>query len=259
MSTDIITAGQASSAADGRDRSQEKRRYYAVAGGPVPGIYKHWADVEPLIKGSIVKHKKFGTKSEARAYLMQNKDVIERSRIQREASATAMAQQPRHLARSETSHSSPRATLPSQISRTLISGKEYIATASMNHQTGRRSKSPRFTSEPGSTTLIEPMHPRSSPPSYSQLPDVREAIMMPEVIRPPELVVDPDPILSSEQQRVVDLILAGNNVFYTGSAGCGKSTVLKAFVKKLQSRNQKVRIVAPTNLAALNVNGQTTW
>ncbi|CBX94541.1 hypothetical protein LEMA_P120320.1 [Plenodomus lingam JN3] len=65
--------------------------------------------------------------------------------------------------------------------------------------------------------------------------------------------------LSPEQQQVVDLILQGHNVFYTGSAGCGKSTILKAFVKKMEVQHKRVKIVAPTNLAALNVNGQTTW
>jgi ATP-dependent DNA helicase PIF1 len=57
----------------------------------------------------------------------------------------------------------------------------------------------------------------------------------------------------------VDLILQGHNVFYTGSAGCGKSTILKSFVKQLTDRNRRVKIIAPTNLAALNVGGQTTW
>lgn len=72
-------------------------------------------------------------------------------------------------------------------------------------------------------------------------------------------IVDPDPVLKPEQQKVVDLILQGHNVFYTGSAGCGKSTILKAFVKQLQLDGKRVKIVAPTNLAALNVGGVTTW
>ena len=53
--------------------------------------------------------------------------------------------------------------------------------------------------------------------------------------------------------------MTGVNVFYTGSAGCGKSTVLKAFVKRLRDQGKKVDIVAPTGKAALNVNGITTW
>lgn len=40
---------------------------------------------------------------------------------------------------------------------------------------------------------------------------------------------------------------------------CGKSTVLRAFVKKLKAMGKKVRIVAPTGRAALNVGGTTTW
>ena len=71
--------------------------------------------------------------------------------------------------------------------------------------------------------------------------------------------IDDGPQLVPEQQHVVDLIMQGHNVFYTGSAGCGKSTILKAFVKRLQQQGKRVKIVAPTNLAALNIGGQTTW
>jgi predicted AAA+ superfamily ATPase len=72
-------------------------------------------------------------------------------------------------------------------------------------------------------------------------------------------VVEVVPPLSDEQQRVVDLIMEGKNVFYTGSAGCGKSTILKAFVKQLKAQGLKVDICATTNLAALAINGTTLW
>lgn len=68
-----------------------------------------------------------------------------------------------------------------------------------------------------------------------------------------------EPALCSEQEDLVRLIESGRNVFYTGSAGCGKSTVLKAFVRRLKSQGKEVRIVAPTGRAALNVGGATTW
>ncbi|ETS84750.1 hypothetical protein PFICI_02775 [Pestalotiopsis fici W106-1] len=71
--------------------------------------------------------------------------------------------------------------------------------------------------------------------------------------------VSEDPPLCPEQAELVDLICSGRNVFYTGSAGCGKSTVLKAFTKKLRAMGKKVRILAPTGRAALQVNGQTFW
>lgn len=68
-----------------------------------------------------------------------------------------------------------------------------------------------------------------------------------------------EPALCAEQQQLVDVIMSGKNVFYTGSAGCGKSTVLKAFTRRLRSMGKRVKIVAPTGRAALQVNGSTTW
>ncbi|GKU10159.1 unnamed protein product, partial [Fusarium langsethiae] len=68
-----------------------------------------------------------------------------------------------------------------------------------------------------------------------------------------------EPALCKEQQDLVNLIMGGRNVFYTGSAGSGKSTVLKAIVKKLRDMGRLVHIVAPTGRAALQVDGMSTW
>ncbi|KAK5997694.1 ATP-dependent DNA helicase PIF1-like protein [Cladobotryum mycophilum] len=65
--------------------------------------------------------------------------------------------------------------------------------------------------------------------------------------------------LSAEQEELIELILTGRNVFYTGAAGTGKSTVLRAAVNRLRRRGQRVEVVAPTGRAALAVNGITTW
>ncbi|KAF5573263.1 atp-dependent dna helicase pif1 [Fusarium pseudoanthophilum] len=75
----------------------------------------------------------------------------------------------------------------------------------------------------------------------------------------PEVDPEPEPTLCKEQQDLLDLIMSGRNVFFTGSAGCGKSTVLKAAVKKLRAQGKVVHITAPTGRAALGVNGVTTW
>jgi ATP-dependent DNA helicase PIF1 len=67
------------------------------------------------------------------------------------------------------------------------------------------------------------------------------------------------PKLCEEQQNVVDLILGGRNVFFTGSAGCGKSTVLEAVVKELKAKHKRVNVIAPTGRSALQVHGMSTW
>ena len=72
-----------------------------------------------------------------------------------------------------------------------------------------------------------------------------------------EKPVEPD--LTAEQQALVDVILSGKNVFYTGSAGTGKSTVLKAFKTSLEKQRKIVDIIAPTGIAALQVGGVTSY
>lgn len=66
-----------------------------------------------------------------------------------------------------------------------------------------------------------------------------------------------DPQLCGEQVRVMELVRSGANVFYTGGAGTGKSTVLRAVVKELQARHRRVHVVTPTGISALNVGGST--
>ena len=61
--------------------------------------------------------------------------------------------------------------------------------------------------------------------------------------------------LNEDYQYVLDLIeLKGQNVFVTGRAGTGKSTLLK-LIRDTSKKN--VIVLAPTGIAALNVGGQT--
>ncbi|KAK8019359.1 hypothetical protein PG990_004497 [Apiospora arundinis] len=109
--------------------------------------------------------------------------------------------------------------------------------------------------EPTPLVATEPVFSHEQPPPpicTQQAPHHGESLPSP----PPATV---EPNLCPEQAALVDLICSGRNVFYTGSAGCGKSTVLKAFTKRLRDMGKKVHVVAPTGRAALQVNGSTTW
>lgn len=70
-----------------------------------------------------------------------------------------------------------------------------------------------------------------------------------------------DPILSAQQQDIVDRVLAGENIFFTGSAGTGKSVVLRAIIRALEKptgwRRKKFAVTASTGIAALNIGGRT--
>jgi predicted NACHT family NTPase len=75
---------------------------------------------------------------------------------------------------------------------------------------------------------------------------------------------DPDMLLSSlsvEQQRAAQRALSGQNLFITGSAGTGKSFLLKYIVQEAKKQHSgqpdSVVVTAPTGVAAINVGGAT--
>lgn len=77
----------------------------------------------------------------------------------------------------------------------------------------------------------------------------------------------PKPVeLTAEQNTVVKMAMSGDNIFLTGAAGSGKTVTLLQIIaqlkKKLQDDNPdipKVQVAAPTGLAALPLNGITTY
>jgi len=58
-----------------------------------------------------------------------------------------------------------------------------------------------------------------------------------------------------DQLRSINAMKNGDNVFITGEGGSGKSTVVRHFLK--QRTGMDVAILAPTGIAALNINGMT--
>ncbi|XP_004347698.1 ATP-dependent DNA helicase PIF1 [Capsaspora owczarzaki ATCC 30864] len=66
--------------------------------------------------------------------------------------------------------------------------------------------------------------------------------------------------LSPEQQKVVDVALSGQSLFFTGGAGSGKTRVLNHIVQRLVDRygsNDCVLVAAPTGMAASLIGGVT--
>ena len=60
--------------------------------------------------------------------------------------------------------------------------------------------------------------------------------------------------LNEEQNRALGAMLSGRNVFLTGAAGTGKSTLLREFLARC---DRNCAVLAPTGLAAVNVGGAT--
>jgi hypothetical protein len=67
--------------------------------------------------------------------------------------------------------------------------------------------------------------------------------------------------LSPEQQKVVNMAMRKNNIFLTGAAGCGKTVTLKEILDRFKKKKTggNVQVVAPTGIAALPLEGKTTY
>ncbi|PBP27870.1 DNA repair and recombination protein pif1 [Diplocarpon rosae] len=68
--------------------------------------------------------------------------------------------------------------------------------------------------------------------------------------------------LSGEQQKVLDLVVnQSKSVFFTGSAGTGKSVLMRAIIaelrKKYMREPDRIAVTASTGLAACNIGGVT--
>lgn len=63
--------------------------------------------------------------------------------------------------------------------------------------------------------------------------------------------------LNQKQQIALDNVKLGKNVFITGSAGVGKSMLIKEIRKWCQEEGKEVMVTATTGVAAANVNGMT--
>ncbi|MGL6234634.1 MAG: AAA family ATPase [Segniliparus sp.] len=61
-------------------------------------------------------------------------------------------------------------------------------------------------------------------------------------------------VRTEEFAEALELLRGGRHVFLTGKAGTGKSTLIREF---MSTTDRKVVVVAPTGIAALNVNGYT--
>lgn len=65
---------------------------------------------------------------------------------------------------------------------------------------------------------------------------------------------DSDLVLTEEFQQALEYLNDGQNLFLTGKAGTGKSTLIRNY---LATTSRKALVAAPTGIAALNVNGYT--
>ncbi|KAI0793367.1 PIF1-like helicase-domain-containing protein, partial [Abortiporus biennis] len=112
------------------------------------------------------------------------------------------------------------------------------------------------------TILFDPLPGPAigAPPLFDPLPGpaigappLFDALSGPVVGIPPP----PNVCLSKEQQDVLDMVRSGMNVFFTGSAGTGKSVLLQEIIRHCWGRGRKLAVTASTGIASVNIDGCT--
>lgn len=60
-----------------------------------------------------------------------------------------------------------------------------------------------------------------------------------------------------DQKLALEIMLSGESVLLTGSAGSGKTYILNQFIKSSRAEGKNVSVTATTGLAATHLNGNT--
>ena len=63
--------------------------------------------------------------------------------------------------------------------------------------------------------------------------------------------------MNPEQQHAFDLVIKGENVFISGSAGTGKSYTLERIVDWYKEQNIPIGVTSSTGISAINIKGRT--
>lgn len=65
-------------------------------------------------------------------------------------------------------------------------------------------------------------------------------------------------MLNEEQKKMFDIMTSGNdNIFLSGRAGTGKTTLINEYIKYAMSHKMNVVVCATTGIAAVNIKGVT--
>lgn len=164
---------------------------------------------------------------------------------------------------SDTSFASPevlnfRNPVLSRYSAGLPKSKNDVLFVSSDSETEKENKTPKTRASP-----LKPLLKRSGSSNLFGILDGQPKRVPRRPVTayvPPPQTQTPLVLLSEEQKAIVNYVVnKGESVFFTGSAGTGKSVVLRHLVQELCRKHGHVNVgvTASTGLAACNIGGQT--
>ncbi|KAI7957706.1 hypothetical protein MJO29_005923 [Puccinia striiformis f. sp. tritici] len=208
-----------------------KQKHYAVrVGREGPKIYDNWKETERVTRNyPYAQHKSFTTLELAQKYLDEHdtKTKLNESQILKRV---------RNHHHQTSQQEEEEEEIPSE---NFIKKKQKTDIPSSTEPT----QTPKSTSITSSSFVDKkPILNRRStsvrPIVHSQQPDLDD--------------------LSEDQTKVFKAVIAGGSVFFTGSAGTGKSHLLKKIIHHFRTRTRKeIHVTASTGIAASLIKGTT--
>ncbi|WVQ73833.1 hypothetical protein IAR50_003414 [Cryptococcus sp. DSM 104548] len=199
-------------------------KFYAVRAGRVPGIYETWAECEQQTKAfPACEHQSFKTREEAQAWY------------------EAPRGDPNYtLAELARDALKPGGALPTFVSfndpstgDAAFGGVKRERPVGEGSLDGRKSKSAKLEDKTPIFVVDTDDDEGLEGGSEHSGQDLEEH---PEE----EYQLPGEPVLSPQQSKILDMIMQGENVFFTGSAGTGKSVLLRAIIKMFREKEQQV-------------------
>ncbi|KAF3279212.1 hypothetical protein TWF132_012085 [Orbilia oligospora] len=230
-------------------KQKQKQRFYAVAKGTTTGVFDlPWDQVRLYVDGYPgAVYKAFSTRSEATNWWLETyKDEI------------GAQTEPRvKRARPTTSNKSLFTLEPIRPKKTPRQDEDSrIMNCAVDFASPPPSSDGSFMScleevEP-ELSMVRPSHSAVVPFEHISPPETSD-----EVKSLPHILEEPAIPLTPEQDNILQAVLKGDNVFFTGPAGTGKSLVLAHIKYKLSKDNLVYAVTAPTGIAAVLVQGVT--
>ena len=241
-------------------RKRKRVQFYAVVRGRVPGIYTSWRECESQVSGfSSALFKSFPTMEEADHYIMENtaSSGVTNPAKRQKAQQTEQKYLPYFIDKSGDPET--RAILQQALP---IVPKYVDSVSNSPAPVNAEHNFPTVSLAPISINLISDSEEESTEEIIDQqpaeVPDKKISATESETALP----LGADPLiftygkLGGDQRKVYDAVVAcKESVFFTGSAGTGKSFLLKVIVNALGSSG--LFITASTGIAAVHIGGQT--
>lgn len=116
-----------------------------------------------------------------------------------------------------------------------------------------------FSSDELPPAILGHFHARAPDSGPSSVEYLRCDSVSDQFLVGPSQPLEPQIQLSAQQRSVIEMVKQGKNVFFTGSAGTGKSVLLREIIRVCgkDMGRKELAVTAYTGIAAVNIGGST--